>query len=479
MNDLHEPSTDPAADAIRAALPTPDADATERIARRIADGEAARATVRRMPRVRNGRTVLKPALALAVIALAGGVALLAPARDDHGHGVGPRLAAAAALRDAGTTASDADWHPLRAGEYEYTSTSWTDPMHRVRLTEDRWTAADGTGRLQMRQASMQPAGTTYWTPAIDCDTVYAVPSPLSPQRYVPAGSALPACWKQQGALAGAFGEIVDTPPDGALVDGVDTYGASGEIDSLHVGSTVTEQSGPPPGAVETKDADGTVLSAVAGPITEEAPARTPKATTWVRVVAGEHLMRQEELTPHMPSPIFGALDVGLLIPRDQIATLPSDADELLTLLHARVDPALAIQRAHAKAGDPALTPSTETSAIVNVATQLLTTASLSPAQRKALFDALAKVADESGATVQRSVSLPDGGDGRAMRIRFIDHPPAGPAGTKPIDFEMDLYLDEETNELRAQSFGNAGDPNPYVTTWERSRRVTSLERPTD
>jgi hypothetical protein len=304
-----------------------------------------------------------------------------------------------------------------------------------------------------------------------------VPSPLSPQRYVDSGSALPACWKDQGALAGAFGEIVDAPPEGALVDGIDTFGASGPAESLHFGSTVTEQPGPPPGAIETKDADGNVLSSVGGPISEEAPARTPKETTWVQVVAGEHVTLDQELMVEMPSPIFGALDATQLVPRAQVSTLPTDPDELLALLRGRIDAALKVEHARAEAGEPAFVPSTQWSTIVSVSTQLLSNMPLSPAQRQAVFDVLATAADDAGATVERSVELPGGGEGRATRIRFIEQGPDGPNGEQAIPTEMDVYLDEETHELRAQSFGGKGDDNPYVTTWERSQRVTSVERP--
>ncbi len=477
MHDITDTTRhDDAAGAIRDALPTPDQDATERIARRIADGTRTEAQITRTAR-RPGRRragMLRPALAAGAVLVAGAVALLAPGQDQDGRGIGPELAAAAVLHDAGDAALGENWHPLRAGEYHYTVNSWINPMRRVRLIEHRWLGADGTGAVEIHEASMQPAGTVYWAPALDCATLTSVPSPMTRQRTVPAGSALPACWAKLGALAGAFGEIVDAPPSGALVDGVDVYGVQLDVE-LRWGSTMTERSGPPPGATESNGPDGAKVVEI-GPVSEAAPARMPKETTWVQVRAGEHVTFRGEHA-RVSSPILGALDWGISFDNDA-SSIPADGDELLEVMRTRTRAAMVPH--DPRALDPAVSPGSVDQGVVTMATNVLANAPLSPQQRRAVFDALAQLAREADASIERNADLPDG-EGSATRIRFVERPAepldaAGIAAGEPIPSQTDIYLDEETGELRAIAFGSIGS-DLYVTSWERSRRVDETRIP--
>jgi hypothetical protein len=199
----------------------------------------------------------------------------------------------------------------------------------------------------------------------------------------------------------------------------------------------------------------------------------PPDATWVQVRAGERVTFTGDLL-RPPSPILGELDWIRAFGAD-VEALPTNGDEMLELLRAKARAAYEQQRRQADAGLPTALARSADHAAVTMATDVLANAPLSPQQRRALFDAMAVIAEDADATVSSASDLPDG-QGSATRIEFTYELPTSPNGDVTMEFRTDIYLDSETHELRAIAFDAGGD-TPYVTTWKRSQRVTSLDRP--
>ncbi|MCW2926051.1 MAG: hypothetical protein JWM86_19 [Thermoleophilia bacterium] len=515
MNQSHTPhsSPDPAADAIRAALPDPDVATTERIAARIADGAIRDARVSAPGRTARRRVgILRPALIAGVAALATGVALLAPGADPSGTNpnrmaLGPDVAAAEALQVAGTTVADGGdgWHPLRAGEFHYTRSSDELVFGRQRVITEQWIDLDGTGRTRIsREPLFRAAGTRYFVPAQTCQSFErvkpgAVPDMDPTPTTLPAGSAIPACWSSPYAPIGLghpVGSIIEAPPAGAPVEVDALFVAFGDTE-LEYGGLVREartaaeaRSTIPPGATLAGAAPlgpAGVTKPAGEPLTDEQVetderGETPKvqpllfdpATTWIEVESAPTISADVARKPgDTPAMMLPGSDFhwDRAIPLADVANLPEDAKELGALLRRQAMDMNAAEVAKAKAGKAAAVFNSDREATVALAVQLLTEAPMSPAARRATFTLLSDLAEASGATVDRDVRLADGTP--TLAIAFpIAQPAQYDDGT---DHRYLLYFDERTANLLGTRF-DYGTTDTSISRWTPPARVTSTEQ---
>ncbi|MCW2925662.1 MAG: hypothetical protein JWM98_3066, partial [Thermoleophilia bacterium] len=68
------------------------------------------------------------------------------------------------------------------------------------------------------------------------------------------------------------------------------------------------------------------------------------------------------------------------------------------------------------------------------------------------------------------------GGGSAMRVTLPLEQPKGYEDPSGKQYTYAILLDEETGDLRATEVTLTAD-DPYVTTWPRSQRTTSLRVP--
>lgn len=492
MNHTPDTNHDPAADAIRAALPTLDAEATERIAARIAAGSTAQPqpapATSRPSRRRIG--VLRPALIGGVAALALGIALLAPG-DDGSDGsrasrfkIGPDVAAAEALETAGdSVAVDAPWHALRDGEYHHTRVVQEPVGGRTRYIQERWIGLDGAGRVRTtREPLYRPAGSRYYVPAQTCasmnpglpleigDSIPSAPPTL------PLGSAKPACWKASGSslgLAHAVGPIVAEPPAGAPVESDSGMVYFGDA-TLEYGGLIREAdditSAAPPGAYdEVSVVDGTQQ------VTHhERPLRFPRSATWVEVEAAPVTdldMEVPEVSTTLRGPLLGSYHWTTAIGIAGVADLPTSGDDMHAYLIDAGAKAKQVEDRNLASSQPARPFDSDADAAVTIAVQLLTEAPMSPKARRATFDALARFATERDATVQHGVELADGTE--VIKIVFPIVQPKGFEDPSGEQHSYSVLLDPANANLVATELDLGGDP--YVTRYAAPTRSTSTK----
>ena len=494
MNDTHDTTShDDAAGAIRDALPTPDQDATDRIAARIADGvrerERGERTARRPGRRRVG--MVRPALAAGAVMVAGAVALLAPGDDPSSPkpgllALGPDAAAAEVLAAVGDAARTEDWHPLRAGEFHYTRQVELQPGRRLIVTNENWQAADGTMHFRLTEApSAVPAGETLYVPASECfdmDDLAAGIGPVDPaDATLPVGTTAPACWSNHPfspLLAAATGQVVAAPPRGAYVEV--PFGPGLDERTMRWGSEVfegTERQPIPPGV-------GAPLGTSVTPVAVEFhPFQLAPSTTWVAVESRPVVRIDREysnptaLSPRIPG--FATWEDSFTL--DELGDLPTDAPALLDRLRREgtdLDDRLARQNvrlglpaadstvdmARNASGDPDATT-------MSLTLDLITKAPVSPAVRAAALEALGSLRKSgAAAVVDRDAEFPDGS--AAIAIEFpIDYPEAYRT-PEADDDSIRMLFDPETAAFRS-SVVSLGTQS-YVTTYDTPRRVSEV-----
>ncbi|MCW2921406.1 MAG: hypothetical protein JWL76_1280 [Thermoleophilia bacterium] len=490
MHDTdHTTRSDDAADAIRRALPAPDQDATDRIARRIADGAQQRALAgarierasRRPGRRRAG--MLRPALAAGAVLVAGAVALLAPGEDSSSPkqgllALGPDAAAAEVLGAVGDAARDESWHPLRAGEFHYTRQVERQPGRRLIVTSEQWQAADGAMHFRLtEEPSSVPAGETMYVPASECFDADQFAHGLGAldlsHDTLPVGSAAPACWSNHPLspmLAAATGRVVAAPPEGAYVEVPSGPGLDDR--AMRWGTEVFEGTEPqpiPPGVSAPLGTSATPVELAFHPFQ-----MAPK-TTWV-AVESRPVVRIDRNYPKPTAAtggIPGFITWELAFSLTELDDLPADADRLLARLRAEgagIDKDLVWSPTPGSpiAGPGALDTDAST---MSLTLDLITKAPISPQVRAAAFEALGSLRMSSQpATVDRDAEFPDGSPAIAVEFPIV-YPKQFQAANSEGD-SVRMLFDPETAAFRS-SVVELGTEE-YATEYDAPERVTEI-----
>jgi len=464
VDDPQQPHTDDVARAIRAAIDPPSPAATERIAQRIAAGANTVRAGSTPARHRGwtGRAALRPLVATGVVAIAIGIALLAPGEDGAKRGggallqLGPDAAAADVLHTAGAAAGGASWTPLKAGQFFATRrTEIVDD--RIRVVTRTWTARDGSQYERSTQSPvLVPKGTEFWVPVVECGPSAVAERALAKPGDVVASLATAACANEP--ITGGFvttsttaSDIRDVPPAGAFVELVPwTLAVDVSARALRYGVEVRERAGAQLVSPDVRGERGVIESA------EFSTIELPLATRWARRVSEPEIVVDQDVES---SPDAGPIVENTTGPRWNDVFTVADLAALPT------DPARLAERLRVESG------TTTDAAAIQLAVGLLTEAPLAPKVGAATFDALALFTKRGeAASVDRNTTLPDGSP--AVAVSFQLEYPKRLEYLARDDDAYRLLFEPRTATLRAVV--TRFDGEDVVTEWAAPRRVARI-----